>query len=261
MKLKLCVTSIVLLLLSSCSSRKNFIYLQDMHPDIEYAVTESPETVIHQGDRLGIFVSSKSPELAIPFNVQGGGIKISETGDVSAEQKNSSNTNKGYRVDVNGNIDFPVLGKLYVEGLTLSQLTEMIKTKIIEGNYIKSPIVMAEFNNFKYYLMGALSGEYTVDGDRVTLLEAIARAGDLPRNARLDRVLVIRDNGDYRQVFVNDLRTRAIFDSPAFYLQQNDIVYIEPAYKKRDKEDSALKYGNMIFSTILSVISVIYLFK
>ena len=104
---------------------------------------------------------------------------------------------------------------------------------------MKDPLVSIEFLNFKYTVLGAVgsNGTYTVDGDRVTLLEAIAKAGDLTSKAKVDRVAVIREIEGERQIFMHDLRTKDIFDSPCFYLQQNDIVYVEPKYKKKDVED------------------------
>lgn len=125
---------------------------------------------------------------------------------------------KGYRVDVNGDIDFPILGKLHIEGMKVSEVRDLIKQKIEEGEYMKDPLVSIEFLNFKYTVLGAVgsNGTYTVDGDRVTLLEAIAKAGDLTSKAKVDRVAVIREIEGERQIFMHDLRTKDIFDSPCF---------------------------------------------
>src|SRR5699024_816644 len=134
----------VALLVASCASRKNFVYLQDMRPGLDYPTTLKHEAVIHRDDRLGITVSSKNPELAIPFNMQGGVFRLDAAGNVDATGGTTNVREKGYRVDVNGQIDFPILGKLYVEGMTVSQATELIKKQIQEGNYIKDPLVTIE---------------------------------------------------------------------------------------------------------------------
>lgn len=252
---------IVLLVLSSCGSSKDFVYLQNMSAGERYPFETRHDAVVHRDDRLSITVSCKQPELAIPFNVQSGGIRVSSNGEVTESSDASAEVReKGYRVDIDGNITFPILGKLHVEGMTVSRVTELIRSRIIEGDYIKDPLVSVEFLNFKYTVLGAVghSGTFSVDGDRVTLLEAIAKAGDLAVNARADKVSVIREIGDERQVYVHDLRSRDVFDSPCFYLQQNDIVYVEPKYRKKDRSDRAWQYITGAFSFITAVCSVIW---
>ena len=102
---------------------------------------------------------------------------------------------------------------------------------------------------------------YTVDGDRVTLLEAIAKAGDLTSKAKVDRVAVIREIEGERQIFMHDLRTKDIFDSPCFYLQQNDIVYVEPKYKKKDVEDRGWQVATTLLSVVTAVCSILWAIK
>lgn len=243
-----------LLLLTSCASRKNIVYLQDMQIGEKYRDDTRYEAVIRRDDRLSITVSNKNPELALPFNIYGGTVKVGTDGDVTADASTKVNE-KGYRVDVDGDIDFPILGILHVEGLTVSELRDLIKEKIEKGNYMKDPLISIEFLNFKYTVLGAVghNGTFSADGDRVTLLEAIANAGDLTDKARTDRVAVIREVDGARQMFMHDLRSKDIFDSPCFYLQQNDVVYVEPKYRKKDGEDRGWQIG----TTLLSIASVI----
>ena len=255
---------IALATLSSCGGSKNFVYLQDMNPGERYPFEIRHEAQIHRDDRLGITVSCKQPELAIPFNVQNGGLKIASDGEVNLATDASSDVReKGYRVDIDGNINFPILGKLHVEGMTTSGVTDLIKNRIIEGNYIKDPLVSVEFLNFKYTVLGAVgkNGTFSVDGDRITLLEAIANASDLTVNAKVDKVAVIREVGDERQMYMHDLRSRDLFNSPCFYLQQNDIVYVEPKYRKKDKSDKAWQYITGALSFITAVCSIIWATK
>ena len=245
---------LALLLLTSCASRKKFVYLQDMQTEVKYPVDIKYEAVIHCDDRLSITVSCKNPELAIPFNIYGGTFRVGSDGNVTTDATTRVNE-KGYRVDVDGNIDFPILGKLHVEGLKVSEVRDMIKNRITEGNYMKDPLVSIEFLNFKYTVLGAVghNGTFSVEGDRVTLLEAIAKAGDLTSKARVDRVAVIREVDGERQMYMHDLRSMDIFESPCFYLQQNDIVYVEPKYRKKDGEDR----GWQVVTVLLSLASVI----
>lgn len=254
----------VFLLLSSCASRKGFVYLQDMEMGERYPFDTKHEAIIHRDDRLSITVSCKNPELAIPFNIHGETFRVGADGNVTASTTMSSGIReKGYRVDVDGNIDFPILGKLYVEGQTVSRVKEMIKNRIVQGNYIKDPLVSIEFLNFKYTVLGAVehNGTFSVEGDRVTLLEAIAKAGDLSSKARINRVAVIREIGDERQIFMHDLRSKDVFESPCFYLQQNDIVYVEPKYRKKDKEDRAWQITTFLVSIGSLITSILWAIK
>ena len=253
----------LLLMLSSCS-QQNFVYWKNIPSEAEYPVDKQYEIVIQHDDRLSIAVSSKNPELSVPFNRQGGAFHVNEEGRVSASSAGTSaGSEKGYRVDMDGNIDFPILGKLHVEGLTLNAASEMIQRKIMEGNYIKSPLVTIDILNFKYTVLGAVAktGTYRVNGDRITLIDAIANAGDLSPNARVDRVQVIRMVNGERKVYMHDLGDESIFYSPAFNLQQNDIVYVEPKFRKKSGEDRSLQYGTIVLSLVTAVCSLIWLFK
>lgn len=144
-----------------------------------------------------------------------------------------------------------------------SQVTELIKKQIQEGNYIKDPLVTIEFLNFKYTILGAVerTGTFSVEGDRITLIDAIAKAGDLTPKARIDRVTVIREQNGERRMYTHDLRDMEIFESPAYYLQQNDIVYVEPKYKKKDKEDRGWQYASFFVSIASLVTSIFWVLK
>lgn len=260
MKRKLVILSILaVLLLGSCASRKDIVYLEDMQMGVKYPIETKYEAVVHRDDRLDIAVSCKNPELAIPFNVQGRNFRVDASGNVTSSET-AVTKEKGYRVDADGNIDFPILGKLHVEGLRVSQVKNMIESQIRQGNYIKDPLVSIEFLNFKYTVLGAVghNGTFSVDGDRVTLLEAIANAGDLTAKARMDRVTVIREMNGERQMFVHDLRSKDIFDSPCFYLQQNDIVYVEPKYRKKDSEDRGFQIVTVLLSLVTATSSILW---
>lgn len=248
--------------LASCSSNKDFVYLEDMQMGLFYPIDKKHDPIVHRDDRLSITVSSKNPELAIPFNIQSGAYQVKSDGSVSTAPTGSERE-KGYRVDINGNIDFPMLGIIHVEGMTINEVTNTIRQRIIEGDYIKNPLVMVEILNFKYTVMGAVNnpGIKIADGDRVTILEAIANAGELSANAAIDRVSVIREVGETRQTFKHDLTSVDIFESPCFYLQQNDIVYVEPKFKKKDKEDRILQYGTLLLSISSTITTMMWWMK
>ncbi len=257
MRNKILLMGLMLVLFSSCASSKKFVYLQDLKAGQKEAFDIKHEAIVHRDDRLRITVSCKSPELALPFNNQNGVVSVSADGNVESVRGVAKET--GYRVDIDGNIIFPILGKLQVEGLTVSQVSELIRNKIIEGNYINDPQVSIEFLNFKYSVLGASgAGVYSVDGDRITLLEALAQAGDLATNARVDQVLVIREKGNEREVFAHDLRSKEIFNSPAFYLQQNDVIYVVPKYRKQDTESRVLEYLTLVLSMATAASSILW---
>lgn len=234
---------------TACTSTKKIIYLQDVVPLKQQEIEQKYEVIIHGDDLLAIMVNSRDPELALPFNMP----MISyQLGSSSGGQQRVL----GYLVDTNGNIDFPILGKIHVEGLTRMELTELIKNKLIEGDLIKDPIVTVQFLNFKISVMGEVSrpGSFTISGDRITLLEALSMAGDLTIYGRRDRVGVIRENNGKRTILFHDLRSADIFNSPCYYLQQNDIVYVEP--NKAKSGQSGINQNNSI-GVWVSVISLL----
>lgn len=255
---------LTVLLLSSCATRKDLTYLRDMEELKEYPVYQKYEAVIHRDDRLSITVSCKNPELTLPFNLPGSSnYSIGPNGSISTSNIGSNESaSKGYLVDVNGEIDFPILGKLKVEGRTRGQVTEMINQRLIDEDLIKDPIVMVNFLNFKITVLGEVGspGIYDINGDRITLLEAIAKAGDISDEGRVDRVAVIREYGNKRRILFHDLRSKDVFNSPCYYLQQNDIVYVEPsAIKTRDNAQRAISTFSMIISFITTITSLVVL--
>ena len=234
---------------TACTSTKKIIYLQDVVPLKQQEIEQKYEVIIHGDDLLAIMVNSRDPELALPFNMP---MVSYQLGSNTGGQQRVL----GYLVDTNGNIDFPILGEIHVEGLTRMQLTELIKNKLIEGDLIKDPIVTVQFLNFKISVMGEVGrpGSFTISGDRITLLEALSMAGDLTIYGRRDRVGVIRENNGKRTILFHDLRSADIFNSPCYYLQQNDIVYVEP--NKAKSGQSSINQNNSI-GVWVSVISLL----
>ncbi len=254
------VAAIASLLLCSCASRESFVYLSDMNETEQVPFDLKHQATVQPDDRLNINVSCKNPELALPFNVRSGSVSVNDNGEVNTQTADAAHS---YRVDSDGNIDFPILGKLHLGGLTLNQCTELIAERIRSGNYISDPLVNVEFLNFRYTVMGAVghNGTFTSSNDRVTLLEAIANAGDVSSNARLDRIVVIRQEGNKQKKYYHDLTSKSLFSSPCYYLQQNDLVYVEPKYRSKTKEDRALQYGTVGLSAVTAVCTLLYLLK
>lgn len=243
-----------LLSLASCGSYKKLTYLQDMEVLTTYDVKEQPNVLIGVNDKLRIVVTCQEPTLAAPFNLSTGVFSVNpETGE--SVTKLSSEAESGYVVDKNGYIDFPVIGLVKAEGLTLEGLREDLIDKIIETKYIKDPIVLVEFMNFQFTVLGeANPGNYNVPNGHINLLEALALAGDLKPSAKRNDVWVIRTENGQRMVYSVDMRSKDLFESPAFNIQQNDIIYVKPL--KSVKDADATKRSSVI-TTVISALSTV----
>lgn len=249
---------IAALALSSCA-KKEYLYLADMAEGTGYVVANRHQTCIQDDDRLKITVSCKNPELAAPFNVGSATVKVNNDGQVSTNARGYDNV---YRVNSFGDINFPILGELHIAGKSLSEAADYIRNLIIAGNYIKDPIVSIEFMNFHYTVLGSVggNGSYSVEGDKVTILEAIAKAGDLSNNADISNIAIIRESGGERRVYNVDIRSTDLFNSPAFYLAQNDIVYVRPRKPRTDGEGRAkvFQWLTIALSAVTASCSVVW---
>ena len=258
------LTLLCTVLLSSCLSKK-VVYVNDMLPDTEYPVAEAPAIRLQKNDRISIQVSAKSLELAAPFNTVAGTYKVGTDGSVSTGVDQSSNA-QGYLIDREGNVAFPVLGNLHVEGLTLEEVRDLVRNKLINGQLISEPIVKVEILNFKISVTGAIGNRVLDAPDgRMTLLEAITKAGGIGVNAAPDKITVIREEEGVRRKIITNIQSQEIFNSPAYYLKQNDIVYIEPrSAEVTPKEDRFWRYfgiGTGVLGTVLSVLTLIRVSK
>jgi protein involved in polysaccharide export with SLBB domain len=223
-----------LFMILGCASPKKVLYLQDADQYKSQNLDDSYEVVIQKDDLLSIIINSKNPELALPFNLPLVTYQLGTNMGSLGQQRVL-----GYLVDKDGNIDFPILGTIHVDGLTRLELTELLKKQLIEEDLIKDPIVTVQMLNFKISIMGEVThpGTFNIVSDRVTLLEALSMAGDLTIYGRRDKVAVIREENGQRLVLYNDLRSVDLFSSPGYYLQQNDIVYVEPNKAKIGQSD------------------------
>lgn len=221
--------------LSSCRTPKDITYFQDITNGQRLEVTPSSELLVKPGDRLSIVVHSKDPQLAALFNLPVASRRIGDiqTATISTPGSSSSNSNESssYTVDSYGDIDFPVLGTLHIEGMRRTQVAEYIKKELIQRNLVKDPTVIVEFLNRTVSVLGEVSnpGKVAIGRDQFTLLDAIAAAGDLTIQGKRNNVIVLRME-DGRQVAhsVDLTNAQATFSSPVYYLQQDDVIYVEP---------------------------------
>jgi polysaccharide export outer membrane protein len=224
--------------LSSCVSKKEVVYFQNAK-DFETIVdTDTFTPKFKVNDIVSIFVSTFDLEAVKPFNllVEGSG----ETGQPKLID---------YLVDIEGNIDYPVLGKVKLLGLTVQEAQELFKEKL--ALYLKDPIVNIRILNFRVSILGEVRspGRYDVSGERITILEAIALAGDLNIKGQRDNVLVIRDFNGTKTYTRVDLTNKELFNSPVYYLTQNDVVYVEPNNSAVSSASGDTRIGTIISIT------------
>lgn len=213
----------------SCSTTyKKINYIQDATPGQSEEILINKGILIQPKDMISIVVSSRNPELAQIFNLPRVTYQLG-SGTTGGSGSNSNGI-VGYSVNNDGNIDFPVLGEIHVAGFTRWEVSKMIKKMLAERDLLKDAVVTVEFMNFKVSVIGEVNNPdtYDITGDKITLLEALSMAGDLTIYGRRDNVSVIREQNGERVIYRVDLRSVDLFDSPAYYLQQNDVVYVEP---------------------------------
>ncbi len=251
-----CLTVIAVLLLGSCGAPKNIAYFQNRVIDQPEKIDKHGGIVIQPKDMLSIVVSGKNPELVVMFNLP---IVSYQAGSeiVSGGQQRLM----GYVVDNEGYIEFPILGRLKVSGLTRWELSEMIKSLLISGGYLSDAVVVVEFMNFKVSVIGEVNspGTYTIEGDKVTVLQAISLARDLTIFGERENVVVIREKDGERIMYQINLCDVSMFESPAYYLQQNDIVYVQPSEVKARQsttDDKALRMTSIMVSSGSLVVSI-----
>ncbi len=215
-KSQLYIITIVLLLVTSCGSKKDIVYFQNAKDFESIVDTDTFTPRLKVNDLVDIHISTFDLEASRPFNLYKGNLNA-----VSSESID-------YLIDVDGNVDFPVLGKIKLKGLTIEEAKELFKEKLTD--YLKDPIVNVRLKNFRITISGEVRtpGVYSVSGERITIMEALGLAGDLTIKGRRDNVMVIRDFNGNKTITRIDLTSKEIFNSPVYYLTQNDVVYVEP---------------------------------
>lgn len=246
------------LMFNSCKSVEDVGYFQDIeNAQMINSLQQNStgySTIIQPDDLLTITVSGIDPLSVAPFNLPA--LSYMKPGE---KEMNNSLAIQSYLVSSEGTIDFPVIGTIKVAGLSKKQCIDILKEKI--SQYVKDPIVNLQFVNFKVSVLGEVNkpGAIVVPNERVTILDAIGLAGDLTIYGERKNVLLIRENNGKKEFHRFDLTSSEIFTSPYYYLQQNDVVYVEPntPRKKNARYSQTDQYNLSVVSTIVSVVSVI----
>lgn len=218
---------LIVMLLASCKT-PNVAYFNDLGNKQNLEGLEKLDIRLRPDDKITIVVNSKDPLLADLFNLP---IISHRVGYTQASSLNSSQQMSVYTVDRGGNIDFPVLGKLLVKGMLREEVAETIKLLLIQKNLVKDPVVIVEYANLGFNVLGEVNkpGRYSFDRDHLTILDAIGMAGDLTIQGKRNNVFLMRDNGGNRTTYRVDLQNGyELLQSPAYYIQQNDVIYVEP---------------------------------
>lgn len=210
----------MLLLVASCSTQKQVPYFQDLKEKESVKIAPPQDIRLKPGDQVTIHVNSKDPELTLPLNLT-----------FANNNMGSNNTRLAYTVDERGFIDFPTLGEINVEGKTRDEVAKHIKGIILEKKLVLDPVVIVDFYNQQVSVIGEVSkpSKYNIDKDRFTVLDALALAGDLTIQGKRENITVLREEFGSQKAYTLNLNDAAqLHASPAYYLQQNDIVYVEP---------------------------------
>lgn len=214
---KLIYLAVAILCLASCSTPKNIAYFQDREPGLSEPVSYEAEVFkVRPGDRISISVKSRNEQLTSQFNVVGGGTT-------------------GYIVDDKGEIDFPVLGKIRLAGKDRQEIKEYITDRLRSSKLVDDAIVMVDYAGLYITVLGQGGGKrIAIPKDKYTFFEFLADCGDLDINAKRQNILVIREEDGVRSQYEIDItKMKNVYESPVYYVHQNDIVYIEPNNKTK----------------------------
>lgn len=248
--IKTIVLFLFLISLSGCASKKNVIYFQDEENTEEFEALYNKYTPkLQPDDLLVITISAMDVNSTLPFNLT----------TSYNELANNESRRITYLIDEEGYIDYPVLGKIKLGGLTRSEATEYLKSRLKE--YIVDPGVNIYINNFRITVLGEVAkpGTFTLQNEKITILEALGLAGDLTINGQRKNILVVREIDGKKTFNRIDLTKKEVFNSPVFYLAQNDVVYVEPNFAQVQSSTYSRSTSVIISVTslLITVISIL----
>ncbi len=239
MRNRFILLALVALFLCSCKPVKQYPYFQDWRDAVGDTVCEGSDLVFKKKDKFKLVVICDDPELSRPFNLR-------PESTLSHNTVVNMASYLSYDVDSEGNIEIPKLGKIHVEGMTRAELIALVKEKLISEGFIKNPSVYVEYVDMKVTLLGEIkSGNYLLTKDRTTVLEVLATAGDLGGLARRPDVLLIRQEDGVENFYTLNMDSIQVLQkSPAYYVQQNDVIYVQPT--KRQARNTVVNGNNLL---------------
>lgn len=243
-----------LIAITGCTTSKKIIYFQNLDDAQLKPLNTEYEAVIKKDDRLTIVVSGPDKMVCAPYNLTLN--EMSSTGSLG-NGSNPEQMTLGYLVDSNGDIDFPILGKIHVEGMTRNDLVNYLTAEI--GKDVKEPVVYVAFRNYKITVLGEVRnpGTYTIDSEKINILQALGYAGDLNLTAQRQDILLLREVDGVITHHRIDLKEKEILESPYFYLQQNDVIYVLPSATRVASATTATGIWSVVLSSITTIIALI----
>ena len=259
-RLKVFVIICISIALSSCASNKKIAYFQDIQT-VNQAKLENAalftEPIIQTDDVLSINIFTLNPQSSAIVN------QAATTPALGGSTNNSLSTqNTGFLVDKNGDVEMALVGKIRVAGLTTFQAKELIKQKV--GVFYQQPNVQLRFTNFKVSVLGEVNAPstYTLPNEKVTILDALSLAGDLTIYGKRENILIVRDNDGKKEFARLDLNSSEIFNSPYYYLRQNDVIYVEPNKARVSANNAAqIQILGIVTSVVSALILVVTAFR
>lgn len=250
----LIIPILAILMLSSCGSRKNIVYFQDEPLEGDVTMSEPKQLIYKPDDILTINVAALDPDTVRPFN-----LSLVSGGTTDVVNARGGLQQQTYLVDYEGNIEFPVLGTLKIAGLTRTELTDMLTERISE--YVTDPIVNVRLSNFTVTILGEVRnpGTFTIQDERITILEALGLADDLTIFGKRKNVLLVREVDGKKKYAKIDLTTVNVVNSPVYYLQQNDVIYVEPNNAKI-RSSTYNQNNSVLISAIGTLTTIIAVF-
>ncbi len=236
-------------LLVCCSSPKDVLYFQDIDKATLGELSNAYQAVIKKDDNLTIVVTGPDKSVVTPYN-----LTLSEN---LGSYGNPERSTLGYLVDSNGDIRFPILGTIHVEGMTRNELCEYLTRQISKD--VKDPIVHVDFRNYKVTVLGEVKspGTYTMQSEKVNVLQAISMAGDLTLMAKREDIMLLREEEGTIVCHKLDLKRSHLLDSPYFFLQQNDVLYIPPSTGRVATGTNTLSFWTSIISSVTSAVAIV----
>lgn len=227
----------VVIIFSACTAQQKVLYLQDVESGAEITLPDNYIIRLKPLDQITIVVNNKNPELAVPFNSATSFNSLS--GTVGANGTATENSLQVLTIDEQGYVDMPIIGKVYCAGMTREQLATSIERTIIDNGYMTDPQVNVRFANLTISVLGEVNkpGRFSINRDQINIFEAIALAGDMTIYGKREDVAVVRECNGKNIVTKLDLRSASTFESPCYYLEQNDVIIVSPnKYKAATSE-------------------------
>lgn len=239
--------------LTACKSVKEIVYVQDIDEVQLHEITTRYEARIKKDDLLNIIVSGPDKQVVMPYNL------TLNDGTMGASSYDPERTTLPYLVDINGEIDFPILGKIKVEGMTRSDLANYL-TNVISMD-VKNPIVYVSFRNYKITILGEVKnpGTYSMDSEKINVFQALGRAGDLSLTAKREDIILIREVNGKNTHYRIDLKSANLMNEDFFYMQQNDVLYVPPSSQRISAATTNTGIWSVLLSSVASIIAIITL--